>query len=676
MNKLYIKSVAFRFRRFANKSYAAFNSMHKIVSIGRVSRNVCDKELLKSGISIAICCLWLGVNTIQADEDISQESNEALQLQIQEVSVVAQRSEFHSDIFRLVTTISSEEVSRLPIHTVADILQLAQGVDLRQRGASGVQADFSIRGGTQDQIKVLVNGVDLTDPQTGHYSLDLPIDVALIERIEVMQGTNYGLGAFSGAINIVTHTASASESSNESQFIGSMTAGEYGLLNPAFATRLRRKDWFFNSGVSYNRSSGYIANTDYQIVNAFLQTGWKDFHFQLGAQMKDAGANSFYSLAYPNQFDATRTLFSSAAYTHRWKRWYIDGNVYYRTHYDEFDLYRDSKDADGNPAPAWYTGANVHWTHTAGMHLAAGINQRYGKTVLGVDVRDEYIKSSNLGNHNRVNLRYYAEQYLFYGNWTGNVGVAGIWNSTFGNDWTIGANVGYSFLKKGKVFLNVNRAIRIPTYTDLYYQSKVQLANPNLKPEQAIQLEVGAKYEAEHWYVNASGYYRWGRNIIDWVKPAVDSVVQWNSVNHTQVNAAGVELCAGVGGYNYIKKVELSYSFTDVNKDAGELLSKYALDYMRHKAVLRVEHKIWKGFGASWCFKFQKREGTYSDRSGTLCTYRPVFLMDGKVYWENRYVQVALECQNMTNQVYYDYGGILQPQHWTKLHVVWNLTKE
>ncbi len=669
MRKQYTKRIAFRFRRFARKSYAAFNSMHKVVNIGHVSRLICDKELLKSGISIAVCTLFLGVNTLYADEESPTEGIDERQLQIAEVSVVAQRSEFHSDIFRLVTTISSDEVTRLPIHTVADILQLAQGVDLRERGASGVQADLSIRGGTQDQIKVYVNGVDLTDPQTGHYSLDLPIDVSLIERIEIMQGTNYGLGAFSGAINIITH----SNTNTPHHLKAALTVGEYGLLNPSLSTRIRHNDWYINSSLSYNRSSGYADNTDYHIANAFLQTGWKNLNIQVGAQMKDAGANSFYSLTYPNQFDGTRMFFTSVSYTRRWEKCYIETNAYYRTHYDKFELYREGKDADGVAAPSWYTGANIHWTHSAGAHLAAGWNQQYGKTVAGIDVRDEYIKSSNLGEHNRVNIRYFAEQYLYYGNWTANIGAAGIWNSSFGNDWTLGANIGYAFLKGGKVFVNVNRAIRVPTYTDLYYQSKVQLANPNLKPEQALQVELGIKYEGTHWYANASGYYRWGRNIIDWVKPAVDSIVQWNSVNHTRVNAAGAEAAVGVKGYNYLHKVELAYSFTDVNKESGELLSKYALDYLRHKLVLRIEHKIWKGFGASWCLCYQQRHGTYSDRGSNICDYKPVVLLDSKIYWANPSVMIALECQNMTNQLYYDYGGILQPQHWTKLHVEWHL---
>ena len=67
-----------------------------------------------------------------------------------------------------------------------------------------MQMDPSIRGGSAKQVKILLNGIDMTDPQTEHYSMDIPIDALMIERIEVLQGTNYAIDAFSGAINIVT----------------------------------------------------------------------------------------------------------------------------------------------------------------------------------------------------------------------------------------------------------------------------------------------------------------------------------------------------------------------------------------------------------------------------------------------------------------------------------------
>lgn len=674
MFKQVFQQKVFRFRRFSNCKYAAFNSMHKIVSIGRVSKHISDKELLKAGKSVLVCGLMFVSQSGYADDGTPPESDAvSTALQIEEVSVVGQRSQFQSDIYRLVRNISSEEIAQLPVNSVAELLQYLPGVDMRERGASGVQVDVSMRGGTQEQVKVLLNGVDMTDPQSGHYTMDMPIDVGLIERIEVMQGTNYGLGAFSGAINIITKSRTDKPMLHDwGEVKGSVHVGEYGLIHPAMSGHFRKGEWQMNTGVSYNRSEGYISNTDYQIANVYVQTSWRELDFQIGAQMKDAGANNFYSLAYPHQADATRTAFATLSYQHRWGDWSLQGNIYHRTHYDRYELYRDGKDEEGNPAPDWYK-ENRHWTHSTGGRITGSWSQWWGKTSAGIDVRNEHISSSNLGVHNRVNINYFAEQTVYLSGFSGSVGASGIWNSIFGHDYVIGANMGYECMQGLHVFANVNRAIRIPTFTDLYYESATQLANPALRPEKALQLEAGIKYSGEHWFANASGYYRWGKDLIDWVKEPVDSIVQWKSMNHTDVDAMGCEVSGGVEGYEYLYKAELSYSFCHLNKDAGEWLSKYALDYLRHKISLRIEHRIWKGFGASWCLRWQQREGSYTDRMGEICQYKPVFLMDGQLYWSNEVVRIALECQNMTNQQYYDYGGILQPQHWAGMKVDWKL---
>lgn len=131
----------------------------------------------------------------------------------------------------------------------------------------------------------------------------------------------------------------------------------------------------------------------------------------------------------------------------------------------------------------------------------------------------------------------------------------------------------------------------------------------------------------------------------------------------------GVEVTAGVQGYEWLQRVELSYAFCDVAADAGGLMSMYALDYLRHKATLRIEHKIYKGFGASWSLSFRLREGEYTSMEGIVEHYRPVWLLDGSVYWKNRFLKVSLDAHNMANQLYYDYSGVVQPRHWVSATV-------
>ena len=592
----------------------------------------------------------------------------AVSLQLNEVTVSGERLAVSGSDYRLVATMTAEEIEVLPVKTVADLMQYIPGVDVRQRGASGVQMDPSIRGGSAKQVKILLNGIDMTDPQTEHYSMDIPIDALMIERIEVLQGTNYAIDAFSGAINIVTKSTDRyTDRVQNTEVTGQMTAGEYGLVNPGIKVNGERlmvngERLRVSGAASYNRSDGYAENTDYQIANAFVQAGYKGLDLQAGAQFKDAGANCFYTTKYPNQFDATRTAFASAAYAHHWQSgWALHANAYYRAHYDRYELFR------GTPL-------NYHWTHTSGAHAEGSWSNEWTKTTAGLELRDEYIRSTNIGVHNRVQVRYFAEQRFYWCGLSAAIGGAGIWNSQFGHDWSVGANIGYEPIRGLHLFANVNRAIRVPTFTDLYYHSATQQSDPLTKPEKALQVELSAQLNRGHWYASVAGYYRWGRDIIDWIKEPDPAVVIWRCTNNSRVNAAGMEATIGIQGYEWLRRVEVSYAFCDVAADAGGMMSLYVLDYLRHKASVRIEHKIYRGFGASWALSFRQREGEYTSLEGKVERYEPVWLLDGSVYWRNEFLKVSVDARNMANQRYYDFSGVVQPRHWVSATVQFNLS--
>ena len=210
MFKNYSFKTGIRFRQFCHKAYAAFCSIHREVSIGHVAGYMTDLEMLKHGKSVAVAALCgLFFSPVMADDGSSGTADSVplgnQPLSLQEVLVVAHKAEVHSEAYRLITQVSHAEIEALPIQTVADILQYLPGVDVRTRGANGAQADISMRGGTFDQVLIMLNGVSLSDFHTGHYALNLPITPSIIERIEVLQGTSAHLhGAFSGAINIIT----------------------------------------------------------------------------------------------------------------------------------------------------------------------------------------------------------------------------------------------------------------------------------------------------------------------------------------------------------------------------------------------------------------------------------------------------------------------------------------
>ena len=132
------------------------------------------KKLVKTLLAIA-----LSTNFSIAQESIS--------IDINEVIVSSNRASSKENLTN-VHTISLKEIENAPVQTIEDLLEYAINIDMRQRCGQGVQTDVSMRGGTFEQVLVMLNGVKLNDPQTGHHTMDLPLSLEQVERIEIMTG--------------------------------------------------------------------------------------------------------------------------------------------------------------------------------------------------------------------------------------------------------------------------------------------------------------------------------------------------------------------------------------------------------------------------------------------------------------------------------------------------------
>ena len=583
---------------------------------------------------------------------------------LEEIEVTASRVLSPTEPYRVVAQIPKEQIAALPVRNIADILAYLPSLDVRSRGASHAQSDISLRGGTADQVLILLNGIPLMDAQTGHYAMNIPVVSALIERIEILQNASTTTsGALTGAINIITRDPQADSYQLQ------LSAGTNSDVTPSFVGSWKRNDARINTAVEYARSNGYYApqpntkeseaiqNTDYQLANIYFQTRWQGLDVQAGAQFKNAGLGTGYGYASTDQFDATRTAFVSARYTHPiTDAWMITAQAAYRTQFDRYEWHR------GTPL-------NRHWTHNAHAALQAQYTSSIGRTTFGATFQNEFIRSTNMGEHNRWQASLHANQHFYWQGLTASLGLAGHYNSWHGWYGSGDAHIGYTFLTSGYVGLSASRSLRMPTWTDLYYKAGVQRGSTSLKAEKAWQLALNAHYtwswqNAGQLSLTADIYHRWGQDIIDWNYNETDSL--FYATNQNRVNTFGVE-----GGVEYrfnpwLRSVRISYAYTNLSTITSNLSPFTYLDYLRHKLTFQLNHGIYvwsRGtLGALWSLRWQQREGTYVDIYGTPNNpFQPVLLFDGSLYLEMKNVRVSLDGTNMTNRHYYDYGGILMP---------------
>src|SRR5665647_3284603 len=161
----------------------------------------------------------------------SQQKKDSTAIQLSDVEINANSKKLYSEMGRILTIIDKTEITKNAVTSLDQLLDYVAGVDIRQRGTNGTQADISIRGGSFDQVLVLLNGVNITDPQTGHFSLDLPVDLQNIHRIELLQCPSpriWGPNAYSGVINIVTGQDSKERGTH---FQGPIGGGSFGYLS-------------------------------------------------------------------------------------------------------------------------------------------------------------------------------------------------------------------------------------------------------------------------------------------------------------------------------------------------------------------------------------------------------------------------------------------------------------
>lgn len=677
-NKQTRKPKAITWKQFANKGYCAFASLRREVRIGVLS--IATLGVAAQSEAMASTSRMLNPETEEAKDE----------LEMSEVTVSGTMAPLTLlQSARIVSVLTRQDIEQAGVQSINDLFKLTTGIDVRQRGGFGIQTDISIDGGIFDQITLLLNGVNISNPQTGHLSADFPVSVSDIERIEVLEGAAsrvYGGQSFGGAINIVTRHE------KERVVEVGVQGGSFGTFEADARLGFNIKNISNHISGGGGRSDGGTDNSDWRKGQLFYQGDYANdqlnLDWQFGFSKKSYGANTFYSAAYPNQHERNeRYLLSVSAETKG--KFHFTPQVYWNRSYDNFELIRNER-----------FGENFHQADVYGLKAGGFFHWVGGKTAIGAELRHEGILSTNLGRElkpehyvsvrgeddifytkqdDRTTVSFNLEHNILLNHWTFSAGLLASMTTSVDHKFRFYPGVDIAFRPNGhwKLFFSYNKGFRLPTFTDLYYKSVTLEGNKGLKPENNHSVQIGGQFRKNGYAGTVRAFYHRGNNMIDWVMYTPEDTYHSAAF---QMDNMGIQV---EGRFNFdeitgmdawVRNLTLGYThiYQKRNDDTDIYKSNYTMEYLRNKFVATLHHKVWSRLSATWSVRVQDRMGNYIC-AGQLVGYNTFANLDVKLQWTAPHYNLYVQGTNITDNRYYDLGNVPQPGIWIMAGARWKL---
>jgi vitamin B12 transporter len=580
---------------------------------------------------------------------VQDATSQSIDYFLRQLEIIAERySGSFVDMSKSVSVLDSLEISRLPVGSSTELLAYCQHVELQHRGAQGIQSDISLRGGSFQDMLILLDGVRINDPQTGHHNLDLPVSLDDIERIEIIHGSGsavYGADAMCGVIHIFTKT-------HGNKLRLRPFAGQYGLYGLSASTYTSVKKTSHRLSAEIKQCDGYRYNTDFKQANIFYSSSIP-LHTQMlnvrsGYQSKWFGANGFYSPLFPEQRENTHVAFlvlnANLEHRHMW----ATPTFSWRRHFDDFKLDRTR--------PQWYH--NRHITNSMAVEIPMHFPTKIGLASAGLYACQEWIASGNLGDHRRQSGGGYAGlQTWLSSRLVLNSAVTMHYYDRWA--WKLWPEAGLSFLFHNvKLFTSFGRSFRIPTFTELYYNDPANVGNPELKFSHSQSGEIGLEGRTHKVNFSATAFVRDGRNIIDWMRHS--SKEPWQVMNIVELQTEGIEASIKIDMPEsaWLESLSAAGSWLESKKNSFNYESKYALNFLKYHLHLHAGFRLPWHIVSDVYFNWQERNQGSSYP-----------LLDFSVHKSLDRYQFYCRITNLTNTSYEEVSGVPMPGRWVEAGV-------
>ena len=612
--------------------------------------------MTKPGLMLALLPL-LATTQALAQEKPSIESltdmsiEELMSLRIESVYGASGFKQKVTEAPASVTIITSEDIQRYGYRTLADILRNVPGFYVtydRNYSYLGVRG-FGLPGQYNNSIALLIDGHRLNDNifDGALIGTEFPLDVDLIDRVEVIRGPNsslYVASAFLGVINVITkrgrdvsQVAVSGEVASYQTYKGRISYGnEFKnglelLLSGSFYDSQGQDQLFFREFDDPATNHGNAMNADGDESHQFFaDASWGGFTLRgvYGSREKTIPTASFGTIF---NVTGTHTVDARGYIELMYERQLAHGwNMSSRTSYDQFNndgTYEYDYSASGGPSLVlnknfahgkwWGEDVTVSKQAFGNQRLSAGAEFRdnFQQDQGNYDV-EPFVQYFSDSRTSTIASLYAQDEIRLRQGLILNVGIRHDHYSTFGGTTNPRAALIYNPWEKTTFKFLYGQSFRALNMFELYYDAPGNQANPSLQPETVKTMElVWEQYLPRRLLLAVSAFDYPIRHLINQqIDPASGEAF---FANAGSLNLRGLDFAVSrsvPGGL----EGRLSYSFQNAANTTTPAAVTNSPKHLIQASlsVPVVQHKVFASMDLQYVSRRATLAGSYS---GSLC---------------------------------------------------------
>jgi len=581
---------------------------------------------------------------------------------------------------RNIVSIKGSSLQNLPISSIDELLKYLPGIETQQRGPAGTQSNIIIRGGTFQQVLVIIDGIRINDPLTGHFNSYIPLHPEDINRIEIIKGAAsaiYGSDAIGGVVNIITN--GLQQKNNHKLSVGSKW-GSYNSRSNNFWWGVQKEKWKLSVSSQQNKAdgenlrgtSGYYNNSFYAAnFNYAFASNWK-LHILYANDSRDFNAQNFYTtFKSDTASEIVKSNWTQMGLSKQYTHKIVKFDVAYKNLSDRF-RFNPAGSFNENKTSLFVAQGSVQFTRNTNHQIVTGAQWIHKK-----------IRSNDRGNHDLAHgAAFLIATHKLPKNIFINESLRIDWDQNYG--WIIIPQINGSWVNGNLTTrASAGKGVRDADFTERYnnYNKSIvtsgSIGNPFLQAEKSWSYELGADYRmGPNFKWGATAFLRDQNNLIDWTPTPYPMMPRQSNLvitgnyslatNVSSVKTKGIETDLTYNkkwGENYELNLSTGLvwlSSTSPNKTPSFYISSHARFLWNEQIIYRARKLQ---LSVNSVYKIRNTQ-TASAINATLSPN--YFLVNSKFSYltSKRKGNVFLEITNLTNTPYSDLLGAIMPSRW------------